>query len=152
MDEFVVKCSATTIRWTSMPVLLAVLLAIGCKGNPPKPVPVKGKVLDEGRNPLPEVVLTFHSVDESNKNARMETAITNKEGEFSLHCAKGRYKVTMVALPKGGSNSGGPVALVPGPNFGPAQGELANYRNPQKTPWDINVPENGDDALLLVVK
>jgi hypothetical protein len=133
-------------------VLLAVCLA-GCKDKPPEPVPITGKVQDEAGNPMGEMLLTLHPVEEKNKNARIESALTNKEGTFSLTSVPGKYKITMLALPKGGSFGGAPTGgNVPAPDFGPGAEKRARYRDPQQTPWSVDVPLEGKKDLVLTFK
>jgi hypothetical protein len=122
---------------------------LGCKEASPVPVAVKGKAQYEGGKPVADMILTFHPQDESNKNTR-PVQVTDKDGNFSLSCVKGRYKVTLAAVPKGTAGSGGPGGYVPGPEYSSNINSL--YRDPEKTPWLIDVPETGKDNILLTLK
>ena len=130
--------------------LAFLFLLAGCKDKPPEPVSIKGKVQYEDGKPVSEMVLTFHPMDETNKNTR-PVQVTDKKGNFSIPCVKGRYKVTLAALPKGpaGGGAGGPSGgFTPGADSGPKN----IYRDPQKTPWLIDVPEKGKVDIVLTVK
>jgi|SRR6516162_66736 len=138
-------------KFAGATVLILVLLNTGCKDKPPEPVPVKGIVRYEDDKPVAEMILTFHPQDESNKNTRPEQ-VTNKEGKFSLMCVKGRYKITMVAPSKGqtGGYAGGPGGgILPGFEF---PDRIIIYKDAQKTPWLLDVPENGKEDVVLTVK
>ncbi len=135
-------------KWALTLAAAAGLLAAGCKDKPPEAVSVKGKVQYQGGKPVVEMVLTFHPLDESNKNTR-PVQITDKQGNFSIPCVKGRYKITMTAPPKGhaGGYAGGPSG---GPVPGPENQSI--YRDPEQTPWLVVVPENGKEDIVLTVK
>jgi hypothetical protein len=130
--------------WSAAALVFAV---VGCKEKPPAMVPVNGKVVDKSGKPLVEKVLTFHPQDESNKNTR-PSALTNKEGGFSTTCAKGRYKITVATPPKGPPGGGPTGGFTPGVDVGKDN----PYRDPQKTPLSIDVPETGKDNIVLTVK
>ena len=125
------------------------LVFLGCKEAPPVPVAIKGKAQYEGGKPVADMILTFHPQDESNKNTR-PVQVTDKNGDFSLSCVKGRYKVTLAAIPKGTTGSGGPGGYVPGPEYSSNINSI--YRDPEKTPWLIDVPDAGKDNIVLTVK
>jgi hypothetical protein len=129
-------------------VLVGILA--GCKDKSPEAASIKGKVQYADGKPVMEMVLTFHPLDETNKNTR-PVLFTDKQGNFSGSGVKGRYKVTLAALPKGsvGGGAGGPSGgFTPGPETGPK----TVYQDPQKTPWLVDVPETGKEDIVLTVK
>jgi hypothetical protein len=137
--------------WQRAAWLLTGLLAcafLGCKEAPPVPVVIKGKAQYDDGKPVAEMILTFHPQDESNKNTR-PVQVTDKEGKFSVSCVKGRYKVTLAPMPKG-TAGGGPGGYVPGPDYSSSINSL--YRDQERTPWLIDVPETGKDNIVLTLK
>jgi hypothetical protein len=125
--------------------LLAVLLAgsAGCRGfTPPKLVPVRGKVLS-GNKPLAGVGIQFNPVDAKQKD-NVANGMTDDKGEFTLTtyypkagqldgAAVGEYKVIIVPYPGGAS--------VP-----------EEYRDPDLTPWKVEIGEAGNQDLVLTVR
>jgi hypothetical protein len=125
--------------------LLGVLLAgsAGCRGfTPPKLVPVRGKVL-YGDRPLADVGVQFNPVDAKQKD-NVGNGVTDDKGEFTLTtyypkagqlpgAAAGTYKVILVPYPGGVS--------VP-----------EQYRDPERTPWQVEVGEAGRQDLVLTVR
>jgi hypothetical protein len=126
---------------------------VGCSSKPLEPVPVSGKVEYQGGKPVGVVMLAFHPQDDSNKKT-FPTTETDKDGKFSFTCLKGRYKVTIAAIPKGHASadapdSGGLAVPKKGqPEFGP----LSAYQRLDKTPWEIDVPDTGKQNLVLTVR
>lgn len=141
------------------PLLLCVLVA-GCgKKAPPDPVEVKGRVDDTKKVGTP-FLLVFHPQDESNRRHRPTVEAAAKTGSFTLECLPGRYKVTL-AQPQGPAQEGGPATLPPEtqpPKTIISTPKLpdwiiqAGYTDPQKTPWEIEVPEGGTTDLVLPLK
>jgi hypothetical protein len=134
-------------RFTWLTAGLLGVMLLGCKQRPPAAVAIKGKAQYEGGKPVAEMILTFHPLDESNKNTR-PVQVTDKQGNFSLTCVKGRYKVTLAAVPKGPAGGGPSGGNVPGPDS-----DINNaYRDREKTPWLVDVPESGKENIVLTVK
>jgi len=119
---------------------MVVAASTGCKDKPPGTVSIKGKVQLRDGEPAAEMVLVFQPLDESNKHAA-PSAPTDKLGNFSAQCAKGRYKVALKAVIKGGA--GGP----PGPGM-----PLPRSVPQEPTPLLIEVPENGKGDFVLAFK
>jgi hypothetical protein len=135
-------------------VSLLALAVAGC-AKPEVPVPVKGKVVDErpGRQPA-QLVVTFHPQDELNKGS-LPSAVTTKEGTFSLTCLRGRYKVTLAAPPTGHGHADPAAGGGPGPAPAPGKPPAAvppAYQAPERTPLEVAIPEIGKDDLVLTVR
>jgi hypothetical protein len=124
--------------------LLAVLLvgSAGCGFTPPKLVPVRGKVLS-GDKPLAHVGIQFNPVDVKQKD-NVGNGMTDENGEFTL----------TTYYPKAGQLAGAAVGaykviLVPYPGGVTAPEE---YRDPDRTPWTVEVGEAGNQDLILTVR
>jgi hypothetical protein len=133
--------------------LLALPLA-GCGGGKKAEptVPVKGKLVNTAGKPLPNLVLTFHPQEEVNKG-HAGSAVTDKDGRFSTTCVRGRYKITVAAIPKQhaqGNPSGGGV-VVPSKDGGGVS-LAAIYRDSIQTPLEMTVPEGGKEDVVLTVR
>jgi hypothetical protein len=139
---------------------LVVLVAGGCasKSAPAKRVSVAGKIVAADGKPIGNLVITFHAQEAANADAR-PTGHVKADGSFNLEnqFLPGRYKVTVVPIPSqhGTAESGGLLTDAPGVNAGGAKtpaDRLASYRNSSGSPWEVDVPPEGDAAMTLVVK
>ena len=72
-----------------------VLCVCGCKGSrSSEPCPTSGKVMVNGKG-IAGVYVVFHSLDDPERKASPDSAITTKDGSFSLNVrAPGEYSVT----------------------------------------------------------
>jgi hypothetical protein len=136
-------------------MLVLMLLASGCgaKIEPPVLVPVKGKVICKGKA-VPGVLLKFWPLESqpSQKVKPVEVA-SGERGEFSLSCPKGSYKVTLVNLPREGAGPGlsGGTPATPPSSASPVVTVPPKYRDASQTPLTVEVPENGNEALILTI-
>jgi hypothetical protein len=123
--------------------------AAGCKKEPPRPVPVQGRVQSPDGTPVADRVLSFAPLDDENRNSTPQ-AVVGKDGTFRLKCVPGRYRVTMTKIPTG---VGGPDR--PGRPAIPERKEPNPFdqsRNRGAKPWEITIPEGGKRDLLLAVR
>jgi hypothetical protein len=136
-----------------LPGVALLVALVGCSSKPLEPVPVSGKVEYQGGKPLAVVVLAFHPLDDTNKN-NYPTTQTDKAGKFSLTCLKGRYKVTIAAIPQGDASANTPEqgGLAVPKKGQPESGPLSAYQRLDKTPWEIDVPDDGKANLVLTIK
>lgn len=169
-------------RWLAGGAVAALLvgwLLPGCQKRP-EPVHIAGKVQEEGAEAVPvaQAILGFHPQDEINKEFSYQ-ARTDSEGRFSLACIQGKYKVTVVLLPKPIPKEEKsekidkfkqkeldlkkltePKKPGPGPNPNPKPPpepdpdvlRFLNYRTPNTTPLSIEVPPEGKTDIFLLVK
>jgi hypothetical protein len=139
-------------------MLLLLLLACGCgaKVEPPVLVPVKGKVICQGKA-VPGVLLKFWPRESpatpGPQKVKLVEAATGERGEFSLDCPKGSYKVTLVNLPREGAGPGlsGGTPAAPPSSASPVVTVPPKYRDASLTPLIVEVPENGNEALRLTI-
>jgi hypothetical protein len=139
--------------WLTAGLILSLCL-IGCGKKGPAPVAVKGQVQYADKKPVTNMVLTFHPLDDTNKN-NSPLCLVEKEGQFQVNMLPGRYKVTLANIPLGSGN--GPAG---GPDVGPGKGPagvaggnaLKRYQDREQSPWEIVVPETGKEDLVLTVK
>jgi hypothetical protein len=113
----------------ALPLTAALLLCVtsGCRREPPAPVEVHGRVEKADGKPAREVVLTFHPLDETNKNASLTTLTLDGQGRFEGQFLPGRYKVKATAMPVGEAT---PVEGVPVPRS-PKGAPVPNTETPQ---------------------
>lgn len=123
--------------------LALVVICVGFSGCGKKVVtyPVKGTVVYK-KKPVTQVTLFFWpQEDEKGTAADRIATVPNDEGEFTLQCPKGNYKVTIL------STEISPDATAP------AKGSYAQllqfYSDIKSTPLKVNVPEKGVDNLVL---
>jgi hypothetical protein len=134
--------------------LLLVAFVAGCGGKPPPtPVAFKGKLVASANRPLPQLVLTFHPQDETNKKGTVPSVATNgKDGTFEGTALPGRYKVTAAPVPLQGHatpTDSGPTA---GPDSKPASGTIPPaYRSAPESPWEVTIPEGGKNDIVLTL-
>jgi hypothetical protein len=131
-------------------LLLAGLgLFLGCSGKatqaPPPRETVSGKVL-AGSRPVAFVLVVFHPRDTADPNHY--EAGTGKDGEFTLECPRGSYKVTITALPvgAGGDASGGNLS---GADAGGLKQIPQQFRTKTETPFAADVSEGGRKDLVF---
>jgi hypothetical protein len=135
----------------STALLLVSLLAGGCTSTPPpRPVPVRGMVLDAQKKPVAGVIVRFWPSDQRGAPTDM---VTQKDGAFELSCLPGKYHVTLMNVP---AQHGADPASGTTPD--PTKSKGAQARIPprltdvNKTPWrDIDVPGEGRNGLELVI-
>jgi hypothetical protein len=122
--------------------LLLIVALIGCTDRSPVLVSIKGKAQLPGGEPAAEMALSFQPLDESNKHTA-PSPTTDKLGNFSVRCARGRYRVALTAVLKGspGGMPGG--GAPPPPSVAPA---------PTFEPLIIEVPETGKEDFVLTFK
>lgn len=100
--------------------------------------PVKGSVSYKKKT-VPQVVVTFHPDDGAGNSVQ---TVVNDDGEFSLECPKGKYKVTISSL-----------ILPDDPKAAPTRFEqlLTVYGNVDTTPLSVEVPvKEGEDLKLEI--
>jgi hypothetical protein len=112
-------------------------------------VPVKGKIVNQSKEPLALVLVLFWPRQRSDPNLPPHYDDgTQKDGSFSVHCPPGEYTVTVTRIPTHGGAGG-----VEGP---PGAARLKDtdprYADPQLSPWTVTVPEGGKDDVLLTIK
>lgn len=138
-------------------VLGAVALVLaGCGGGKPKQRPsvtITGRVVDTAGKPVGNMMLSFAPIDAVNKDER-PMAQVEADGTFRATCVPGRYKVTMVAIPKtpGSAPDEGNVTT-------PEKAKVITKSNPMEMAkgtsqpsWDIEVKLGGNDEFKLQVK
>jgi hypothetical protein len=135
----------------------------GCgKVPPPSAVAVRGKVVFADGKPVKGMVLSLHPADEATKLARMPTTLLPEDGRFAVECLPGRYKATLVAVPKsaGAAATEGPGG-VPGPGVPKAGGTLMidpktalmnRHADAAQTPLVVDVPSGGASDVVLIVR
>jgi hypothetical protein len=122
-------------------------------------VAVAGRVQFADHKPVSNRILIFHPRDDSNKAAAPPTGVVT-DGRFQFSALPGRYKVTLRAIParEGGNPGGGAPLAPPSPDKGPpGKGKAKSspfflYEDPERSPWEIDVPEGGKEDLVLTVK
>jgi len=129
-------------------LLGSVLLVPACRKPPPAGEPeVKGRVEDADGNPLPRVLVRFHSVQDDKAQYRTISCLTDESGAFSGKCPPGEYKITLLAVqdvkPPAEKEKGKP----PPPSLPP--GVAKKYGSLADTPWQVTVPPGGKKDLVL---
>lgn len=125
---------------------LVLVCVLGCGTAPLEPVPVAGRLVVEGKQRWPTVVLTFHPQDEANRRSVPSVAPKPTDGTFRLTALPGRYKVTLV-VPSAGPANNDPDALAK-PEAEPSR-QHPRYANVHDTPWSVEVPAGGTSDLVL---
>lgn len=124
-----------------------VVVTAGCKKAPPAEVPIKGQVKGPGGQALAGVLVRFHGQSDQAGARRAVSCPTGAGGAFEGKCLPGTYKVTLLAMPKGGGpDSPDPKAA------GVPPGVPAVYASARDTPWEVEVPAGGKDDIRLEVK
>ena len=128
----------------------------GCAGgpSPPPSVPVKGRVMQQGKA-LAGVVLTFWPQEQRLQALiKPPSGISESDGTFQISCPKGSYKVTAVTPPRTENvpaletkSRKSPAERVARPM--PSIPEL--YSSPAGTPLQVDVPAAGVDNLILAI-
>jgi hypothetical protein len=127
-------------------------LLCGCTRNPPRappPVAVKGKILNQKKEPLALALVSFWPQQRTDPTTPEHyDGGTEKDGTFSLNCPPGEYKVTVTRLPTSATSGG--LTATPGGSL--LKDVPPQYAEARDTPWTVNVPEGGTDSVLLTVK
>jgi hypothetical protein len=128
---------------------VCVLVALaGCqnKPEPPPRVPVKGKVVTAGNQPVPWILVVFHPRDSA--DATLYRGGTEQDGSFKLTCPAGSYRVTLAPLQGGVTDSGPGVKTAPGKSTAIP----ARYRSLDWTTLTAEVPAEGKSDVVLEVR
>jgi len=119
-------------------VALAVVL-VGCGSEKPKMVPFNGKVVHNGQpitagsiNFFPDASNSFQK-DNPSSILQLDGSFTAKTFPFGDGIPPGKYKVTLAPQLAGRLRA-------------------PNYASPEKTPWQVEIPEGGLKDQLLEVK
>lgn len=133
--------------------LIGSLCLCGCGRKAPAPVAVKGRVQYANKEPVADMILTFHPLEDGNKS-KLPAFLLNKEGWFQDSILPGRYKATLSPIPQGSGSgpAGAAAAGGKGPGASAAAGQLTRYQDRNLSPWEVVIPESGTDDLLLTVK
>lgn len=128
------------------------LVLVGCGGGKPKQrasVTITGRVTDPAGKPVGAGMLSFAPADPDNQGDRPMVQV-QADGTFGVSCLPGRYKVTLVPLPKAAGHvpEGGDVVTPEKAQAGP-KGMLKGSTQPS---WDIEVKATGNDEFKLQVK
>lgn len=150
----------------SIPFVAGLLLTagVGCGGSTPTPVPVAGRVTQDGR-PLVNATVAFWWADDSSAESQKGygLAFSDADGRFSIRDPRdpqgrdglypGEYKVTVSlyvdskgrpldpdAKPNEVYGGGGAKDLMPVP-----------YRDPRTSPLTVEVPSGGVTDVVLTV-
>jgi hypothetical protein len=134
-------------------LLLAGILTLtlaGCGKPATPPVPVKGKVIHQGKA-VAGAHVTFWP---KNSREKQVDAFADSQGAFELECIPGAYKVTVLPGSRSGDPSGaegsGPIdSRAPA---APATGGPPLPKNVQdavRTPLSVDVPAGGTDDVVL---
>jgi hypothetical protein len=120
----------------------------GCQGQPEAPplVPVKGKVVKAGNQPVPWILVEFHPRGAA--GSRPFRGGTKQDGSFELNCPAGSYRVTLAPLPGGAADSGPDAKTAPGKTTAIPR----NYRSPEKTLLKVEVPAEGKSDVVLELR
>lgn len=143
------------IRWWG--VGLVALVLVGCGGGKPprKPVTILGRVTDAKGKPVGNVMLSFAPMDAANKDERPMAQVAS-DGLFKADCLPGRYRVTLIPMPKapGQAPDEGNVSA-------PEKAKGASGKNPMEMmkgggpsqpTWDIEVKSSGNEEFKLQVR
>jgi hypothetical protein len=139
----------------ALAILTLCLQAGACGQKPAEAVAVKGRVERADRRPVKGLLVTFHPQDEGNKAGRLLVAAVDADGRFAGECLPGRYKVTLATLvtSHGGAPAGKPGAPVgKGPSPVEPYSNLGQYRQAHTTPWEVTIPRDGKQDLVLTVR
>lgn len=127
-----------TVRPAALAAL--VLLATGCGKPAPRLVPVAGKVVQAGGQPVAAGTITFYPQGDTLDQGSPPSCQLAADGSFALKtypfgdgAPPGRYKVTLDSTLAGRLKK--PL-----------------YADPGKTPWLVTVPDAGVTDLTLEVK
>ena len=130
------------------------LLAPGCTAKPAPNVPVKGKVVYEGKG-VSDVQITFWPHDPT---SRRVDALSDRNGDFSLECPAGNYTVTLVSTvstsaPIPDAGMPGQVGITqPARTDKSHSGVPARYQARDKTPLHVDIGADGKQDLVLEIK
>ena len=130
--------------------LAALLFAVGaCAKRPPKPVPVSGKVVRDGKG-MPGMRVVFWPRE---PNLLRVEAASGPGGEFSLECPPGTYLVTVNPGGNGPPIPDSGMPTTPESNR-PNRTEKAisvpdRFQERKTTPLNIEVPAEGKNDVLL---
>jgi hypothetical protein len=123
----------------------------GCGSSQPlNPVPVKGKVMFQGK-PLANVLVQFNPEDIKQRRAE---APTGPDGTFSLSCVPGKCRVTILPL---GKPPPPPTIEKGKPQADLSPSEVSadipeKYKDPATTPFKLEVPEQGKEGIELTIE
>lgn len=128
------------------------LVLVGCGGGKPKqrpPVTITVLVNDAAGKPVGNGMLSFTGLDPETQVERPIVKVA-EDGKFVVSCLPGRYKVTLVPLPKAAGHvpEGGEVVTPEKAQPGP-KGMMKGSTQPS---WDIEVKATGNGEFKLQVK
>ena len=122
----------------------------GCAKPAAPPVPVKGKVIHQGKA-VAGAHVTFWP---KNSREKQVDAFADSQGAFELECIPGAYKVTVLPGSRSGDPSGaegsGPIdsrAPAAPPTGGPPLPK--NVQDAVRTPLSVDIPAGGTDDVVL---
>ena len=97
------------------------------------------------------MVISLHPQDQQNA-AQRPSGHLDKDGKYALDATPGRYKVTLLAVPAGGSGGGAVDLPTPGKSD-PKDviNPMSRYRDAQYTPLELTVPAAGGEMQTLTV-
>jgi hypothetical protein len=142
--------------------LLVVLPGFSCGGGAKKGVyPVQGQVLLEGKA-VPNALVVFHRVGETNPEAARPYGHTDQEGRFSIHtylggdphsvnagAPAGNYKVAVTEAP---NEAVGEEGEEDNPKKGRPRRLPAKYANPETSGLNVNVNEGRNELAPFELK
>ena len=131
--------------------LVCTIVLLGCGSKPPAPrnaVAVSGQMLDASGKPLAMKVVSFNPQERDQKN---NSTGTDTQGKFTLKLVPGKYHVTVAEAARA-ATADGTAGGVTGPDKAGKMGGIPNqYRNPNETPWQITIPDEGQADLVLQI-
>lgn len=145
-------------RFSSLCLLAAMMPWTGAcstgKTSPAAPVPVSGRVVAASGKAVVNMLISFHGQAGPQAGNRYSDVL-DKDGRFKVNCVPGQYKVTLAPIPasRAGAEAGGELTSAPGKDPDPkkaTKGIPRAYLDAQDSPWQVNVPPDGE--LTLTVK
>lgn len=126
-------------RLNCLGLLIPLCLVFGCGDSGPRLVPASGRVLQAGQ-PVTAGSIIFYPATENAFQDDNPSSLLELDGSFTMKTfpfgegvTPGRFKVTLA----------------------PELAERLNkpeYADPTATPWEVEVPDQGFDDLILEVK